>query len=83
MRQMPSSLWQRTLGITAGSLDDPSVYKPQVVVFAKTDRDWDLIAADLPHFPGMPPVWVTYANRGFHLSAIRIFLAAISRGYAP
>ena len=44
------------IGITAGSLDDPSVYKPQIVVFAKTDRAWDLIAADLPRFPGMPPM---------------------------
>lgn len=44
------------IGIMAGSLDDPSVYQPQIVVFASPDREWDLIAADLPRFPGMPPM---------------------------
>ncbi len=44
------------IGITAGSLDDPSAYKPQIVVFARGDREWDLMAAELPRFPGMPPM---------------------------
>jgi hypothetical protein len=41
--------------IAAGSLDDPSRYAPQLLVFTKSGPAWDLIDPALPRFEGMPP----------------------------
>jgi len=41
--------------LRASSLDDPEVFKPQIVVFAKHAPSWDLVDRDLPAFQGMPP----------------------------
>ncbi len=44
------------MGIMVGSLDDPSVFKPQAVVFTQSGYDWDVLADGLPRFPKMPPM---------------------------
>lgn len=41
--------------VTVGSLDDPSKFKPAVVVYAAKGYDWDTLAPGLKRFPGMPP----------------------------
>lgn len=41
--------------IRASSLDDPEIFKPQVVVYASRRASWDSIAGDLPTFERMPP----------------------------
>ena len=40
--------------IHAGSLDDPSRYRPQVVTFVSRAQPWDRVDAALPGFPQMP-----------------------------
>jgi hypothetical protein len=47
---MPGAIFLR-----ASSLDDPEVFKPQVVVYAARAPSWDAIGGGLPSFPGMPP----------------------------
>jgi hypothetical protein len=44
------------LGIMAGSLDNPSLFQPQMVAFASRGNPWDLVDPALPKFPGMPPM---------------------------
>jgi hypothetical protein len=41
--------------IRASSLDDPEIFRPQLVVYAKRAPSWDPPVAGLPAFPGMPP----------------------------
>lgn len=41
--------------ITAGSLDDPSVFKPAFVVYTSRGHAWDHIDPGLQSFPAMPP----------------------------
>lgn len=41
--------------ISAGSLDDPSGFKPQFVVYTARGHAWDLVDPALPSFPQMPP----------------------------
>jgi len=38
----------------AGSLDDPSMYKPGVDIYAKSAQHWDLMDPERPKFDGMP-----------------------------
>lgn len=40
--------------VTAGSLDDPSWFRPRMSVFTACARPWVQIAEDIPGFPGMP-----------------------------
>jgi hypothetical protein len=40
--------------IRAASLDDPSRYKPQMVVWAKSGCAWDRTDPALPRFEKMP-----------------------------
>lgn len=42
--------------VRATSLDDPSVFAPQLVVFTKSGQPWDHMGGDLPAFEGMPPM---------------------------
>lgn len=49
-REMPEYLTVR-----AGSLDDPSRYKPQLVSWNSTGHAWDHLDPDLPRFDRMPP----------------------------
>jgi hypothetical protein len=41
--------------IPAGSLEDPSVFKPAFVVYTSRGHVWDLVDPALPSFPKMPP----------------------------
>jgi hypothetical protein len=41
--------------LRASTLDDPSVFKPQAVVFAKSAVAWDHLDPALMRFPEMPP----------------------------
>lgn len=43
------------LFLRASSLDDPEVFKPQLVVYAAKAASWDLMDPSLPAFDGMPP----------------------------
>jgi hypothetical protein len=49
-----TSGWPDVLFLAAGSLDDPSLFKPQMVVFAASAPPWDHIDPTVPRFPGMP-----------------------------
>jgi hypothetical protein len=42
--------------ITAGSLDDPSQYKPSMDIFTASAQPWDHMNPALPKFPKMPPM---------------------------
>ncbi len=41
--------------VTAGALDDVSLFQPQMVVYAKDRPAWDRIDSGLPEFETMPP----------------------------
>ena len=43
------------MGVTAGTLDDNSWFKPQAIVYHKDKPVWDLMASDIPMFDTMPP----------------------------
>jgi hypothetical protein len=40
--------------LRAGSLDDPSRYKPQMVSWASAGHEWDHLDPDIPKFEKMP-----------------------------
>jgi hypothetical protein len=42
--------------ISAGSLDDPSVFKPGFLVYTSRAQAWDRVDPALPSFPKMPPM---------------------------
>jgi len=42
--------------IMAGTLDDPNLFTPQMVIFAARANAWDRVDPALPKFPGMPPM---------------------------
>lgn len=44
------------VAITAGSLDDPGRFKPQMVIYASRGQAWDHVDPALTRFPGMPPM---------------------------
>ncbi|MDH3642217.1 MAG: GFA family protein [Gammaproteobacteria bacterium] len=41
--------------LRASSLDDPDIFKPQLVVFTKSGAAWDLIDPELPSLEAAPP----------------------------
>lgn len=43
------------IGVLAGALDDPSIFKPQIVVYTDRGHAWDKIDSSVPSFPKMPP----------------------------
>ena len=42
--------------VSAGNLEDPSIFKPQFVCYTSHGHAWDLIDPALPSFPKMPPM---------------------------
>jgi hypothetical protein len=42
--------------ITAGSLDEPSQYKPTLDIFTASAQPWDQMNPALAKFPKMPPM---------------------------
>ena len=43
------------VSLYVGSLDDPSVFSPSIIVFASQRHEWDRLAAALPEFETLPP----------------------------
>jgi hypothetical protein len=43
------------VSLYVGSLDDPSVFAPRIIVFASQRHEWDRLAATLPEFETLPP----------------------------
>lgn len=43
------------IGIRAGSLDDPGMYRPSMDIFTASAQSWVFMDPDLPKFLGMPP----------------------------
>jgi hypothetical protein len=43
------------IGIYVGTLDDPSEFKPQVVIFSTHGHSWDCLDPALPRIPNMLP----------------------------
>jgi hypothetical protein len=43
------------IGIYVGTLDDPSGFKPELVMFASRGHSWDHLDPALPRLPGMRP----------------------------
>ena len=46
-----SSARKDFIGVRAGSLDDPSWFKPQAEVWTASAQPWDPLGANVPHFP--------------------------------
>jgi hypothetical protein len=44
------------VAITAATLDDPSLFKPQMVAYTIRGHAWDQMDAALPKFERMPPM---------------------------
>jgi hypothetical protein len=44
------------LAVSLATLDDPSLVAPSMVFFHDRAQPWDVIDANLPTFPGMPPM---------------------------
>ena len=42
------------IGIMAGSLDDPSWFRPQADIYTASAQPWDYMNPNLPEFPGLP-----------------------------
>jgi hypothetical protein len=43
------------IGVYVGTLDDPSSFRPQMVMFASRGHAWDHLDPALPRLPGMRP----------------------------
>lgn len=41
--------------VRASSLDDPEIFRPQVVVYTRSRPSWDVTGVGLPAFEAMPP----------------------------
>ena len=51
-----TSIMPDVVMVRVGTLDDPSRFTPQMLVFAGGGHAWDQIDPSLPRFPGMPPM---------------------------
>ena len=38
-----------------GTLDDPSVFRPEAILFRRNRHTWDVLAGSLPEFDTLPP----------------------------
>lgn len=45
----------KLIGITAGSLDDPSWFQPRMNFYTASAQPWDYLNPDLPKFAKLPP----------------------------
>jgi hypothetical protein len=43
------------IGFLAGTLDDPSWFKPQMDIFVSDAQPWDFMSPELPKFAQYPP----------------------------
>ena len=44
------------VGVSAGSLDDPSWYRPTFDIYTSSAQPWDYMNPELAKFPKMPPM---------------------------
>jgi hypothetical protein len=44
-----------SVSVYVGTLDDPSVFQPEAILFARSRLAWDELAGSLPEFDTMPP----------------------------
>jgi hypothetical protein len=44
------------IGVSAGSLDDPSWYRPTFDIYISSAQPWDYMNPELAKFPKMPPM---------------------------
>ena len=44
------------VGVSAGSLDDPSWYRPTFDIYTSSAQPWDYMIPELAKFPKMPPM---------------------------
>ncbi len=44
-----------TINVAAGTLDDPSVFRPQFSIYTRSRQAWDHLEGGLPEFEAMPP----------------------------
>lgn len=58
--------------LTAGSLDDPSLFEPGMVVFPDSAQGWDHIDPSLRRFPRMPNIRADLAvtTRRSHMTRV-------------
>lgn len=49
-----NSQYDKAVYVMVGSLDDPSVFAPQRIVYASSGQAWDVMDPELPGFEGMP-----------------------------
>ena len=42
------------INVTAGTLDDPSLFQPQAAIYVRSRPDWDRLAGGLPEFETLP-----------------------------
>lgn len=56
-----SGVSPEAVSLYVGSLDDPSVFQPEAVIFKRDRHDWDVTAGALPEFETMP---LAAADRG-------------------
>jgi len=50
------ALLPEVTAIRAGSLDDPSWFRPERHIFVSSAQPWDFINPELPRFAKMPPI---------------------------
>lgn len=43
------------IGLTCGSLDEPSLFKPEMHIFTASRQPWVRLDDDLPQYEGAPP----------------------------
>ena len=43
------------VGVTAGTLDDPGLFQPQMDIFVSDAQPWDFMNPELPKFAEYPP----------------------------
>lgn len=44
------------VGVRAGTLDDPGLYKPAADIFVRSAASWDCMNPDIPKFETYPPM---------------------------
>ncbi|MEM8540828.1 MAG: GFA family protein [Pseudomonadota bacterium] len=49
-----NSYYDRVIYVLVGSMDDPSVFEPERIVFASSGQKWDRMDPELPGFAAMP-----------------------------
>lgn len=53
---LPSGMPMALIGISAGSLDDPSWYRPALDIYTSSAQPWDFMNPELAKFPKAPPM---------------------------